>query len=92
MVVGDLPPLLDTAKDTLCMGPDHFKYSYGTHYVSGEKKGSSIDMKVKITTSNSKAATSVGAKLAAKGSYSGVSAEASASFKAEMKSSAEVSG
>lgn len=90
MVVGDEPPFTDQAKDLLCMDPEAFRRSYGTHYVSGEAKGASIDMKVQITTLNSKAAASLGAKLEAKGTYSGVSAEASASLKAEMKSSNDV--
>jgi len=46
MVVGDLPPFTDNAKDSLCKNPEAFKQAYGTHYVSGEAKGASIDMKV----------------------------------------------
>lgn len=91
MVIGDLPSFSDHARDSLCRSPESFRSTYGTHYVSGEAKGASIEMRVEITTKSSKDAKSLGAKLEAKGSYSGVSAEASASLKAEMSSASEVS-
>lgn len=56
MVTGDLPPFTDEAKDFLCKDPEAFRHLYGTHYVKGEVKGASIDMRIEITTSSNSAA------------------------------------
>ena len=50
MVDGNLPPFTDEAKDFLCMDPNAFAQIYGTHFVKGEVKGASIDMKTVVTT------------------------------------------
>lgn len=56
MVTGNEPGFTDEAKDLLCQDPQTFSRIYGTHFVKGEVKGASIDMRVEITTKSSKSA------------------------------------
>ena len=80
MVDGDLPPLTDDAKDFLCTDPDAFRKIYGTHYVKGEVKGASIEMRLEVTVKNSYIKNKFASELEAKYSELGFSAEASASL------------
>lgn len=46
MKEGLFPPFTEYARDLLCKNPDDFRKVYGTHFVKGDLKGASIEMKV----------------------------------------------
>lgn len=90
MVTGSLPPFTDEARDFLCKDPDAFRRFYGTHYVQGEIKGASIDMRIEVSTSSSEKAQSLSANLEAGYSGFGFSAKASAGLDQALKQSNDV--
>lgn len=90
MVDGNLPPFTDEAKDFLCMDPNAFAQIYGTHFVKGEVKGASIDMKTVVTTEDQDSAKNFATEVEASGGFAGISAEASASLERTVNQSKEV--
>ena len=90
MVTGEFPAFRDDAKDMLCQNPEAFTANYGTHFIKGKLTGASIDMQMTVTTTSSKSANKFSASLSAKGSYGGVSGEASAGIEGAVKKSKDV--
>ena len=78
MVTGQYPSFTPDARDILCQDPNAFRQIYGTHFIKGEDRGASIEMRVEITTKNHTSVEEVHAKLEATGSDAGVTATGSA--------------
>ena len=91
MVNGDEPLFEEEARYLLCQSPDEFRKIYGTHFIKGEVKGASIDMRVTVTCSSSQTASSMAGSFSASYSGWGASASASASFEKGLSESSSVS-
>lgn len=87
MVTGDEPKFTPEARDLLCSNPKAFNDIYGSHFVKGEVKGASIDMRTEITTESSSSAKSMAVSVRASYESFSFSGEASASMESKMKSS-----